>query len=485
MLLPVTGPAAQTSSVSEWKPGCYIDGQPLDLTYFFCNTGYFNGRFDGAKNHYFFGGPGGAYLNIAIYDSSERGFRLWGPRGDTYSQFEEMGPSQLRGTGVPEDPFEHRGVFGAGDPRQLVVTAYTEYVNGRSTFETRWEIENVGTAPVNFRTTVFADVAIHGQCAYGELRSNPRELGSFTPREGVPYEPNDCTATERDRGFSGYAIERAGSPWSAYQQGDEYEIYPLLGDASGPGLNNTYQSQPGPEALAIQWDQYGTGQSPLEPGQTASFRLGWRFSSDLLATPFHGDSPDSVHRVTLTTRYARNGPLAGQRVAYEIARNLGNVGTTRGTVVTNDRGVAHVSWRQKNIGYDQLTVSFDDNRDGRIQESTELHRFGMSVRWGRTAEHYRTGLSFGRIPGGFGGRIRAIHEEDPDFGADCRKYRTIAIRRRAEGRDPTLGSAASGLRGVWDLQVAAGSGGYYAVALPEWRVTGAGVGYRCKGARAG
>lgn len=77
-LLPVTGPVAQTASVSDWKPGCHIDGHPIDLS--FCNTGYLNGHFDGAPNHSFFEEPG-AYLNIAIYDSSPQGFRLWGAAG--------------------------------------------------------------------------------------------------------------------------------------------------------------------------------------------------------------------------------------------------------------------------------------------------------------------------------------------------------------------------------------------------------------------
>lgn len=81
-LLPVTGPVAQTASVSDWKPGCHIDGHPIDLS--FCNTGYLNGHFDGAPNHSFFEEPG-AYLNIAIYDSSPQGFRLWGAAGTGYS----------------------------------------------------------------------------------------------------------------------------------------------------------------------------------------------------------------------------------------------------------------------------------------------------------------------------------------------------------------------------------------------------------------
>lgn len=477
-----TLPASAGNPVSEWKPGCYIDGHPIDLTYFFCNTGHFNGRFDGAPNNSFFFNAG-ASLNLAIYGSSEQGFRLWGPIfGTETARFEEIGPSEVRGSGAPDDPFEHRGVFAAGDPRQLLVHAYSEYVNGRKTFETRWEITNISTAPVNFRATVFADTDIHGQCAYGDVQSGPRAVGSFTPVEGAPYEPNDCYFTERDRGFSAYAIEQAVSPWSAYQQGDAIEIEGRIEDASGPGLANTHDPRPIPEALAIQWDDYGQGRRALAPGEQATFALTWRFTSELLVTPFRAVSPDAVHQVSLSTRFARGGPLRGQRLAYEIYRDDA---TTRGSVVTDDRGVAQVTWRQKDQDYDGFSVSFDANGDGRIQESSELYRMGVMVSWGPRRGYHRTRLSFGRVAAGFAGRVAAIHEDDPEFGHDCRAFRTIAVRRRIEGRDPSLGSAASNRNGVWNLEVSAPPGDYYGVVLPEWRSPLGGAGYRCRGARAG
>lgn len=481
VLIPLTAaPAAPTQSVSEWKPGCGIDGHPIDLTFFFCNTGHFNGAFDGAMNNYFFFGSGASF-NLAIYDSSERGFQLWGPLDE--SKFEEIGPSEVRGSGAPDDPFEHRGVFAAGQPRQLLIHAYTEYVNGTASFDSRWEVTNVSASALNFRASVFADTSIHGMCAYGDFTSAPRTLGSFSPQEGVPYEPNDCYATDRDRGFGGYAIEQPASVWSAYQQGQEDVVRAQITDASDGGLDNTFDPRPIREAMAVQWDDVGRGKIPLGPGETASFSLRWRFSSELLATPFLADSPDNVHRVKLTTRFARNGPTSAQRLAYRIGRDLGSNGSTRGTVITNERGVAHVSWRKRNDGFDGLTVSFDSNRDGRIQQATELYRTGMSVRWGRTAQYYRTRLSFEQISDGFQGRIRAVHEDDPNFGADCRKHRTIAVRRSVPGRDPTLGSAVSNLRGVWDLDVPAPTGGHYAIVLAEWRSPLDGPGYRCRGAR--
>ena len=484
VIVAASGATGAGNPVSEWKPGCALYGHPVSLTFFFCNTSYFNGSFNGAANQPFFGGIG-AYPNIAIYDSSSEGFHLWGPHGDYLSEFEEVGPSEVRGSGAPDDPFEHRGVFAVGDPRQLLIRSYTEYVNGRATFESRWEIENVGAAPMNFRFTVLADVGIHGQCAYGDLESSPRAVGSFTPEEGVPHGTTDCSHVDRERGFSGYAVEKPASPWSAFQQGDDDDIRGRVGDAAGPGLNNTFRAEPGPEVLAIQWDDYGQGRTALAAGETASFELGWRFSSHLLATPFRAESPDSVHRVSLTTRFARGGPITGQPIAYEIARDLGNVGYTRGVVKTDSRGVAQIVWREKNSGYDNLTLSFDANGDGRIQAESELFRMGMWVYWGRKSDRFRTRLSFEASDAGFVGRVRAIYETDPDFGRDCRSFRTIAIRQRTDGRDPTLGSAATNRRGFYDLIVPHGPGDYYAVALPETRNRGTvGAGYRCLGARA-
>lgn len=465
-------------------PGCGIDGHPVTLTYFFCNDGYFGGHFVGAPNNHFFAGAG-AYFNVAIYDSSPQGFRLWGPLGDAYSDFEEIGPTQVRGSGAPEDPFEHRAGFGAGDPRQLYIRPYTQYVNGRNTFETWWVVENVSDRPLNFRATVFAGVSIHAQCAYGDLRTSPRALGSFSPDEGVPHEPNDCSFPELGRGFGGYALERAGSEWSAYQQGEEVDVKSRIADASGPGLANTYEPRPVPEVLAIQWDDHGKGRAPLAPGETATFRLGWRFTSALLATPYDGATIRGTFRLTVSTRHAAGGAKAGKVIAYKISRrHVTGGGVKRGTVRTNERGIAWLRWRQGIAYYDWVHVGFETNGDGRFQEDEDLDRGLIVVYWEKHPDSHRTDLSFERSSEGFRGRVRAIHQKDYDFGRDCRKYRTIAIRRRQEGRDPTLASAATNERGFWKLSVDAPRGDYYGIALASSRVQGNGDGYWCRAARA-
>lgn len=487
-LLPVgRAPGATSNPLSEWKPGCYIDGRPVEISYFFCNTGHFDGSFEGAPNHSFFGDAAGASFDVAIYDAPGQTAHLWGPHGDTYSEFEEIGPSQVRGSGAPDDPFEHRAGIGAGDPRQLFIRPYTRYVNGDGSFETWWEVRNVSDRPLNFRATVYGNIGIHLQCAYGDLKSNPRALGSFSPEEGVPYEPNDCYFPEIARGFSGYAVERAGSEWSAYQQGDEYDIQARIADPMGPGLANTYEPRPAPEALAIQWDRYGRGRAPLPPGETATFRLGWRFTSDLLVTPFDPATNKKTQRLRLSTRYAAGGPIAGQAIAYEISRKHVTGGKVlRGVVTTNRRGIAWLRWRRGIARYDWIHVGFDANGDGRLQQKTELNRGPITAYWEKYPDFERTRLSFERTSEGFRGRVRAIHQTDPDFGRDCRKYRTIAIRRRAEGRDPTLASTGSNERGFWDLDVASPpAGSYYGVVLPEVRSQGNLDGYLCRGTRAG
>lgn len=484
-LIPIDpAPGSTANPSSQWKPGCGIDGRPIEVHYFFCNDGYFDGQFRGAPNHEFFSDAAGAYFNVAIYDGSG-GAHLWGPLGDTYSDFEELGPTQVSGSGPREDPFEHRAGFGAGDPRELYVRPYTRYVNGRNTFETWWDVQNVSDEPLNFRATIYANVGIHGQCAYGDLQTNPRALGSFSPREGVPYEPNDCYAHEGFRGFSGYAVEHEGSEWSAYQQGDEYDVKGRIQDPTGPGLANTFDPRPVPEALAIQWDRHGKGRSPLPPGETATFRLGWRFTSDLLVEPFYPETNKSTQRLKLSTRHAADGPIVGQAIAYEISRkHVSGGGVLRGVVTTNRRGIAWLRWKEGVAHYDSIYVGFDADGDGRLQRETELYRGPISAWWRKRSEHERTRLSLERTANGFRGRVRAIHQKDPDFGRDCRKYRTIAIRRRAEGRDHTLASAASGERGFWDLEVDAPAGRYYAVVLSEVRSQGNMLGYICRAARA-
>ena len=478
VLLVATAPShPEENSISEWKPGCYIEGNPIEISFFFCNTGHVNGHFDGNWNQPFFHGPGASF-NLTIYDTSERGFSQWGPHGE--AEYEELGPSEVRGSGAPDDPFEHHGVFAAAH-RSLVVTQSTEYVNGRAGFESHWAVRNASDAAVSFRAIVFADVTITGMCGYGELRTNPRAIGSFTPETGVPHEPNDCYSVEFDRGFGAHAVERADSPWSAYQQGDEYDIYPRMGDGMGPGLTNEVQTAPGPDALAVQWDDHGRGGTPLHPGEVATFSLGWTFSSDLSITPFIGESRDNVHRVTLSTRFARGGPLVGKRIAYEIRRDLGNVGTTRGSVITDERGIAHVSWRAKNNGYDLFNAFFDANGDGKWQEDRELYRRGVMVRWigdiGGT-DRFRSRVTLDYSDGLFRGRVTA--RTPPDV--DCTSHRTVAVRKKQPGRDPTLGSAVSNGRGIWDLSIAAAGSGYYARLLPEWRLYENDHGYRCLGA---
>ncbi|MEA2435264.1 MAG: hypothetical protein QOG54_2721 [Actinomycetota bacterium] len=480
--VPRPAPAASTGSISEWKPGCYIDGRPLDIDVW-CTTGAFSGRFDGVLNHAFFDNPPGAYLNVAIYDSSEAGYTMWGHNGDSNTPF-ELVSAHVRGTGVPEDPYEQRNVMTFGGPSQMRLMSYTSYVNGQQSFEKRWELQNVSQQPVNFRFIVYGDVGLDGDCAYGDLRQNPLSIGSFTPQEGVPEDPTYCTSPDDDRGYSGYAIQQPESPWSRYQQGNTEEVRQGVGDVMGQGFDNTYEPGSGPEALGVQWDDYGLGRSPLEPGQTASFSMRWRFTSDLVATPYYEEDRDDVHRVTLSTRLGAAGPAPGVTIAYEIYRDLGNNGVVRGTVTTNAKGVAELTWRKKNVGIDEFRIGIDSNADGRIQEATELYRWGMNVEWGHMLEYFRTSVTIERFPGGFGGVLRS--RVDAQHGIDCQVVRTVALRRREPGRDVTLGSAVTNAKGKWDLDVDAPSGDYYAFAPTEWRIQdGSGGSYVCKGARSG
>ncbi len=248
----------------------------------------------------------------------------------------------------PEGPFLQNGnpstlttawTVPAGGPVLRVVQTLV-YNNGSRQFDGIWTVTNQGGGPVRFRAGFLGDLAIRGSdsgVGFGPIGS-PRFVGGVNPNVGA----------------AGGFVEI--TPWSHYQV-SRYST--ASSNFSGTGLNDQVVAEHVDNDMGVQWDTHET--VPLEPTQTAEFRVGQRFVDTLGVDPVRATrQTGDEHVVRVKLADVNGATVPNARLGWQT--NGVNPGS--GSLTTNSNGEGRLSWIGGQPGDDVLTVFTDANGDG-------------------------------------------------------------------------------------------------------------------------
>jgi hypothetical protein len=362
------------------KQTCLIPGGPL-LIVSDCSVGNFVVYYRGDLWREYMFTPG-AGLRIAVYDDSG-GSHVWaGDTTDGASPFENASQPTRSGRGTSAHPYELRFAFTAGNADPILkITNVIRYVNGEGSFLVSYAIENVSDAPQRFRVTHLADLETNwGGPAYGELDNGPpRYVGSYTPGSGEKRAPCDGCEDQDWRGRAAGMFEVPSSPWAAFQEGAADKVRANVRDAGGPGLDDTIQPDAVDDFAAVQWDDYGLGDDPLQPGETHEFTAGWRFADDLLVTPYFVDACGPRQKLHFDTRYGRSGPIPHARVEWIRSESFSGP-TKHGSFRTDASGRATISFKPRG-SQSYISAFIDANENGQWDRNSEVFRGSAIISW--------------------------------------------------------------------------------------------------------
>jgi hypothetical protein len=261
----------------------------------------------------------------------------------------------VTGLGTEASPFTQvttfRGVLAGTELMQ--VTQTVSHVNGRTSFDVRYQVKNTSGAPLRFRASAAADLYTEGD-DYGTSMFEPgtqRFVGGA----------ND------DIGLAAGIVESAATPFDHYQV-DEYDLVWSRIDRIGDGgFADTLVDHEVDNAVGVQWDDHVS--VALADDATAEFKLGWRFA---IPAPLSVDPPTASkktgdpHSVTVRASDSTGGPYAGRTVRWSITGS--NAGS--GALVTDGAGRGTIAWPSSRAGSDVLVVFLDLDGDG-IRDGVE------------------------------------------------------------------------------------------------------------------
>jgi hypothetical protein len=341
--------AAPGAALAQAPEPVHLDGSPLDI--FTSAGGSIQAAVDGYGTGEFYSPRSSDPEGNPIPNPDPNfgfGVGVFDGQGgmDYYSRFaSSAGPLPN-----PEGPF-----LAPGDPATLTtnwtipdaqgapllrVTQVLAYSNGSREFDATWTIDNVGSAPVNFRAGVGGDFAIRGSdSGIGFLTPGPpRFVGGVNPNVGA----------------AGGFVE--DTPWSAWQVSQYSDVGSNL---RGTGLNNQIVTTIVDNGAAVQWSNFEPPNAPLSPTDPpAVFSTGMRFIETLGLDPVTQTKQTGEEAVVNATLGDVNGnPAADQPLRWQVS----GPNFASGAVTTNDQGRARIGWIGGQPGEDQLTVYNDAN----------------------------------------------------------------------------------------------------------------------------
>ena len=229
------------------------------------------------------------------------------------------------------------------------------YQNGSRQFDGIWTVTNLGGAPAQFRAGFLGDLAIRGSdsgVGFGPIGS-PRFVGGVNPNVGA----------------AGGFVEI--TPWSHYQV-SRYST--ASSNFRGTGLNDQVVAEHVDNDMGVQWDTHET--VPLQPTQTAEFRVGQRFVDTLGLDPVRATrQTGDEHVVRVRLADVNGATVPNARLGWQV--NGVNFGS--GDLTTDSRGEGRLSWIGGQPGDDVLTVFNDADGDG--QPGFDETQASSTVTW--------------------------------------------------------------------------------------------------------
>lgn len=285
-----------------------------------------------------------AGFNVVI-DPGGSSAITWGAYGGTRFPNPDAGPAL-----APGDPSTLTTTWtltdGSGAPA-LRVTQLLAYSNGRDQFDSTYTVQNVNNQRgYAIRPYVGGDLTIRGSdtgVGIANLEPNrpPRFVGGLN----------------QEVGGAGVFVEQ--TPWAHFEEGNYYTVRT---DANGAGLNDSVATENLDNGAAVQWD--GTLAPAGSPGDTAEYRVGWRFVDTFGITPAVATQrTGNDQRVTADIGDVNGNPIAaGTKVRWSVSG--ANPTITQQTTVTDSRGRTAFSYLGGTPGEDTVTGFADANGNG-------------------------------------------------------------------------------------------------------------------------
>jgi hypothetical protein len=224
------------------------------------------------------------------------------------------------------------------------VTQVISYTQGQRQFESAYTVKNVSSGPFTYRANVAGDLAIRG---------SDTGVGFL-----LPGPPRFMGGLNQDVGAAGGFVEE--TPWSHFESNQLGDVGARASDSTPTGgLNDTLSTDQADNAAGVQWDDHYS--TPLAPGASATYDLGWRFVDTLGLSPVTATKETGQLASVAVSAADLNGVAsAGQTVQYAIV----GPDAQAGSVKTDAQGHATISWVGGAQGTDTLTAFVDTNGNG-------------------------------------------------------------------------------------------------------------------------
>jgi hypothetical protein len=289
----------------------------------------------------------------------------------------------------------------------IELTQVIQYTTGQRQFESSFTVKNVSGGALQYRASVAGDLAIRG---------SDQGVGFLSPGP-----PRFMGGVNEQVGAAGGFVEE--TPWAKFESNTLGQVGQHAVDATAAGgFDNSLSTQSADNAAGVQWDDHYARTAALQNGDSATYRLGWKFVDTLGLTPISATrQTGEQHSVTVSLGDVNGTPTPNQAVAYRID----GPNTQTGSVKTDSTGHATISWVGGAAGHDMLTAFIDTNGNG-FAEPTETQATA-SVEWTGTTSPPVIGQTAGvrpvsgtvkiKLPPGFSvGKAKRLGLQGAAFG---------------------------------------------------------------------
>jgi hypothetical protein len=338
---------------------------------------------DGSPLNVWAGADGSIQANVDGYPRSE-----WYPyvTFDPTTSTEAPSPTGNAGFGLivdPEDPNGQTQRFGRllagglptpdsgptltpGNPATIVTTwtlqdqsgapriqlvQLISYTSGQRQFDSTWTLKNVSATAFSFRANVAGDLAIRG---------SDTGIGFLSPGP-----PRFMGGLNQEVGAAGGFVEE--TPWTRFASNSLGIVSSQASDATAAGgFDDVLSTETSDNAAGVQWDDHFATTAALNPNETATYAVGWKFIDTLGLTP-PTDTKLTGEEAALT---ASSGDLNGNALTNKtINYTVSGANNLSGTVKTGSDNKAKISYVGGPPGDDEVTAFIDTNGNNTRDEN--------------------------------------------------------------------------------------------------------------------
>jgi hypothetical protein len=346
-----------------------LDGSPLNVH--LADGSNMQARFDSAS----FGSTLGFWYSPSS-DTANAGFGIRfadGPRANTtFSHrdvpFTPVSNGPVTGNGTAASPFTTVTVYTVpnttGGPIARI-TQTARYVNGQSRYRMTYEVENLYTAALRFRTMTGGDLYVDGNdSGVGVfIGSTPRFVGGTNVQSQITGGAEEVLSSR----LAGDALPVPVPPWAGYEVNHYSTVLGRWSETNG--LANSIISNVADNGVAVEWEDHLPVGQGLAPGAKARYEVLWKVRQAqplTLSPPTATPEVGTTHTITAALRNSADQPVNGTLIRWEIT----GANPSAGSATTFGNGHALIQYAGPNAGLDTVTAYADENNDG-VRQSEE------------------------------------------------------------------------------------------------------------------